>query len=259
MLTPIEGLPDGVLGVRAGGTVTGDDYRLVLRPLLAEARRRGDAVHLLFHLGPELEGFTKEAAWQDLRLGLEYLHDMERCAVVTDHGWVGAAAKLAGAMVPCEVRAYPESEKSAAIRWLTEAAEKSTFSFRLLPESDVLLVELTSETSAEDFARVRDVADEWLEADGEVRAMVIHADDLSAWKHPATVLRHWQLIWHHHRQLSRVAVAVGGSAGDLISAVGDEFTNAEVKEFAPDQRSQAICWAAGTSGEPRIDGAGAVR
>ncbi len=244
MLTPIEGLPDGVLGVRAEGTVTGDDYRLVLRPLLAEARRGGVGVGLLFHLGPDFEGFTKEAAWEDLRLGLEYLHDLERCAVVTDHVGVRAAAKLAGAMVPGDVRTYSDAERSDAVRWLAGAPERPAISFRLLPECEVLLVEPTAGASGEDFARVREVADEWLEADGEVRGLVIHADDLSAWTRPGTVLGHWRLIRDHHRELDRVAVAVGGSAGALVSAAGEHFSHADVRHFAPDQRARAISWAA---------------
>lgn len=61
MLKPIENLPDGVLGVRAEGTVTGEDYRLLLKPLLAETGSQGDAVRLLLDLPPAFECLTIHA------------------------------------------------------------------------------------------------------------------------------------------------------------------------------------------------------
>lgn len=51
MLERMQGLPAGVVGVRAIKTVTKDDYETVLRPLFDEARSRGERIRLLYGLG----------------------------------------------------------------------------------------------------------------------------------------------------------------------------------------------------------------
>lgn len=92
MLEPIEGLPDGVWGLRAVGAVSHDDYRSVVIPHLELAKQEGRRVRLLFHLGQGLERFTPAGALSDARVGVNYMGLFERCAIVTDG--IGSATSL---------------------------------------------------------------------------------------------------------------------------------------------------------------------
>ena len=53
-------------------------------PLLDEARREGRRIRFLYQVGPEFEGFTPAAAWEDAKIGLHSVRLFDGCAVVTD-------------------------------------------------------------------------------------------------------------------------------------------------------------------------------
>ena len=84
MLEKLRDMPSGIDGVRAVGRLSKEDYDEVMEPLLAGARRAGRRLRFLYQLGPEFQGFTAAAAWEDAKLGLLYMRLFEACAVVTD-------------------------------------------------------------------------------------------------------------------------------------------------------------------------------
>ncbi|MFT5079694.1 MAG: hypothetical protein ACI84E_000336 [Planctomycetota bacterium] len=49
MIERIEGLPAGVVGLRATGEVTKQDYELAVVPLFDALRAEGEPIRLLFH------------------------------------------------------------------------------------------------------------------------------------------------------------------------------------------------------------------
>lgn len=81
----MDDIPAELTGLRATGTVSREDYEGAVIPLLEEARCKGRRIRLLFYFGPEFEGLTAAAAWEDLKVGWRYLRLFERCAVVSDH------------------------------------------------------------------------------------------------------------------------------------------------------------------------------
>jgi len=243
MLRSIPDLPSGIVGVAAEGRVTGADYRTIWRPLLAAARRENERLRVLYRLGPDLDGFTGGALWEDLRLGFEYLHDLERCAVVSDGKSLRVASELAGAMVPCQVRTFEQDAEEAAVEWLMSSDHADGLAFRLLPECGVLLLKPANRTVREDVEEVKQALDAWSEEDGGIDAMVIVPTDPSSWLGPGSMLEHWHLLGAADR-LERVAV-VADRAAELTSATGDAFAASEVRGFAPERRAEAISWASG--------------
>ena len=61
MIEPISGLPDGVVGMRAVGRFTVDDYVATIEPALEEFEVAHRPLRLLFHLGPQFTGFGEGA------------------------------------------------------------------------------------------------------------------------------------------------------------------------------------------------------
>lgn len=47
--------------------------------------------------------------------------EIGRCAVVTDHGWVGSITRGVAALMPSEIRAFPIAEAESARAWVREA------------------------------------------------------------------------------------------------------------------------------------------
>ena len=120
MFERIDGLPDGVVGLRAVGRVTGDDYRTVLVPAVDAATAGGHKARLLLELGEAFEGYDPSAMAADAGIGLEHFRSFERLAVVTGADWVRRAIHLFGSLIPGEVRVFPVTEASAARDWISD-------------------------------------------------------------------------------------------------------------------------------------------
>jgi hypothetical protein len=122
MLTLIEGLPDGVVGVEAHDKVTAEDYERVLVPAVEAARAAGDGkVRILYVLGHDFPDYTAGAAWEDTKLGLGHLRAWERIAVVSDAEWLRRAIHGLGWLMPGEVRIFELSELDAAREWVASS------------------------------------------------------------------------------------------------------------------------------------------
>jgi hypothetical protein len=129
VLKELTGMPAGIQGLEAVGTVTADDYERVFAPLVDQARRAGSRMRLLYQFGSGFERITPGALWTDTRLGLAYARLLDGCAVVSDIGWIQAPARGIGTWMPCPVRVYDNDQRDDAVAWLTslpKGAEVST-------------------------------------------------------------------------------------------------------------------------------------
>jgi hypothetical protein len=121
MLEPLEGMPEGTIGFRATGHVTGDEYRDVLLPAMREQAEAGE-VRLLFAAGPGFERFEAGALAEDtkvgLTLGIGHHSAWRRCALVSDVEWMLKAFHAFAWMAPGEVRTFELDELEDAKAWV---------------------------------------------------------------------------------------------------------------------------------------------
>jgi len=122
VLTLIEDLPPGVVGVEAHGNVTAGDYERVLVPAVEAALRHGGNLRLLYAFGDDFPDYSAGAAWQDTKLGLGHLRSWERIAIVGDADWLRRTLHALGWALPGEVMMFPSGELDAARAWLTAGA-----------------------------------------------------------------------------------------------------------------------------------------
>ena len=243
MLERLNDLPGDIDGIRARGQVTADDYENVLRPILDAARTEGRRIRLLYHLGPQFDGFTAAGAWEDARLGLRYLRLFERCAIVSDVSWIRESSRLLGAMMPCPVNVFRNSEWQDAIAWLTVPTAPTGLTHRLLPESGVLVVEPTGPLRSEDFDALALIVDPWIEVHGDLRGLVVHAREFPGWQNLGSFLRHLRFVRDHHRRIRRVALCADGTVAALAPRLAEHFVDAELRHFGYDDLDRAIDWA----------------
>ena len=118
MLEKISDVPDSVLGFRASGELTGEDYRDVLVPAVEAALRSRDKLRLLYLLGDDVTGFSAGAAWQDAKVGMEHVTRWEKIAVVTDREWLRHSVSIFGYLIPGEIRAFPAAQERDARAWV---------------------------------------------------------------------------------------------------------------------------------------------
>ena len=76
MIERIEGLPDGIDGVRCEGKITRGGLRRGRRPTARRGRARASRVALLVELDG-FDGITPDAAFEDIRLGWQAMDSFE--------------------------------------------------------------------------------------------------------------------------------------------------------------------------------------
>ena len=101
MVERMDGMPEGVIGLRASGKLTKEDYAGVLEPALKEAMDTGGA-RVVFVL-TDFEGLEAGAIPEDIKtgLGVEVANrkNWKRLAVVTDVDW--SAGRCGCSPGPC--------------------------------------------------------------------------------------------------------------------------------------------------------------
>lgn len=248
MLERLTNLPAGIDGFNAVGRVSKGDYEQWVVPLLEDARREGRHLRLLYQLGPDFQGFTPGAAWEDARIGLRYLRLFGACAVVSDIGWIRESTQLAGFLLPCPVKAFSNDESGEAVEWLRSLSRPAAVSHRLLADAGVIVVEVDQALRAEDFDAIAVTADPWIEAHGDLRGLVIHARRFPGWENLGGFLRHVRFVRDHHRKVKRIALATDGLLAGLAQPVAEHFVQAEIKSFHYDEVDGAVAWASGGAG-----------
>jgi SpoIIAA-like len=118
----MSGLPDGVEGLEARGTLTASDYAQVFAPLVDRHRQSGQRLRLLYQFGPAFDRFTLGALWADSRLGARYLPVLDGCAMITDIDWIREPGRSIGKRMPCPVRVYDNAQRDEAAQWLASLA-----------------------------------------------------------------------------------------------------------------------------------------
>ena len=118
MFVPMADLPDTTLGFTAQGKIRAEDYRDTLIPAIEKLIDQQGRARVLLVLGPEWEGYSVGAMFDDVKLGLEHLRAWQRFALVSDAEWIHHVAKTFGWIVPGDVRCFPYSQLEEAKTWV---------------------------------------------------------------------------------------------------------------------------------------------
>ena len=123
MVKRMDEMPEGVIGLRASGKLTKEDYTGVLEPALKEAMDTGQA-RVVFVL-TDFEGLQAGAIPEDIKtgLGVELANrkNWKRLAVVTDVDGVAKSMRMFAWAMPGELGVYEHlGDLERAKTWVTE-------------------------------------------------------------------------------------------------------------------------------------------
>jgi hypothetical protein len=120
MVERMNGLPEGVIGIRASGKLTKDDYVNVLEPALTEAAASGEA-RVLFVL-PDFDGLEPKALVEDIKTGLSVeikdRSNWKKLAFVCGVEWVSKSMRMFTWAMPGELRVFEMDEEDEAREWV---------------------------------------------------------------------------------------------------------------------------------------------
>ena len=116
MIEPIDNLADNIVGMRAIGVFTTEDYSSVIAPALAELAALHEKLRLLLHLGPEFTGFGT-GAWSELTGEIRHTR-FHKGAVVTDEGQIRTGLNMLKWTLHGDVRTFQNDEYAKALHWV---------------------------------------------------------------------------------------------------------------------------------------------
>jgi len=119
MIELIEGLPDDTVGIRLVGKIEAGDYQNTLIPALDEARGAHDKVNVLCVIGPDFEGYSGSAVWDDAKYGIGNLTGWGRVALVSDRDWVHHWSGVGKIFFGSRLRTFPDGEFDHAKAWIS--------------------------------------------------------------------------------------------------------------------------------------------
>lgn len=123
MIEQIKELPAGVLGFRARGQVTAEDYERVLVPDVEAAFALNRTLRLLYVTAEDFTGFDPGAMLDDARLGWRHFSGWDRVGLVTDVTWLRGAATAFSFAIPAQFRLFSGEQLDQAMSWITAPKE----------------------------------------------------------------------------------------------------------------------------------------
>jgi hypothetical protein len=126
MIETLKDFPDNVVAFAFHGHVTKTDYQTVLIPAFEDRLKRHKKVRIYVEFAPDFAGVDPGALWEDTKLDFMLFFHWERCAVVTDEGWVKQVAKFSeffGFLWPGDYRAFSIAEADKARDWIIEGQQ----------------------------------------------------------------------------------------------------------------------------------------
>lgn len=239
MIEEIPGLPDGTIGFRATGKVTGGDYDSVLTNVIDRAIEEHHRIKLLAVMGPDFEGYSMEAAWDDTRLGMRHWSGFERMAIATDVAWLKHSIKAMGFMMPCPVKLFDLDEQEDARRWLAE----SMGTIHVTSSGDVITAQLIGKLEPSAYENMDAKIDDAF-SQTQCPRLLLDLREFDGWSGLSALSQHLSLIREHRRKPERIAIVGDKTWQRLAEKVMSHFVNAKAHFFEKDDYEGARTWVA---------------
>jgi len=117
MISHLIDLPSTMVGFKASGEVTCEDFQNVVMPAVQAAINRNGTLNYLLVLNTELGEFTSGAWLQDVIMGAKHFLKWNRAAIVSDVKGIRVFTDLFSKVMPGEFKGFQKSEMQQAIDW----------------------------------------------------------------------------------------------------------------------------------------------
>lgn len=107
-----------IIGLRATGKLTDQDYQEVLIPNLERLIKQHGKIRLLCFMDEDFTGLEPGALWDDAKFFFPHKDDFEKMAVVGGPKWIGLIMKLFGPLMKGEMQTFPTDQLSKAWDWI---------------------------------------------------------------------------------------------------------------------------------------------
>lgn len=119
MITEIPNLPENMVGFRATGAITEEDFMNVVMPRVQEAIDKNQRLNYMLVLDTSIKNFTIGAWMKDAAMGVQHLFKWNRAAIVTDAEGIRTFTNMFSLAMPGEFRGFATKDEQQAIDWVS--------------------------------------------------------------------------------------------------------------------------------------------
>lgn len=109
-------------------------------------------------------------------------------------------------------------------------------------EHSILHVQPKSALEQDDFVKLAETVDPYIEETGGLSGLIIEAPSFPGWESFGAMVTHLRFVRDHHKHIKKVAVVTDSHLGDLAEHLTSHFVSAEIKHFPAGQTEAARQW-----------------
>lgn len=114
--------------------------------------------------------------------------------------------------------------------------------FDLDKEHSLVLLQPLSPLEREDFVKLAQAVDPYIEATGDLAGLIIEAPAFPGWDSFGAMVTHLRFVRNHQKHMKRIAVVTDSSLGDFAEHLASHFVSAEIRHFPTGQGEAAKQW-----------------
>lgn len=109
-------------------------------------------------------------------------------------------------------------------------------------DEGILVLKPAGPLEAGDFTILASHVDAYLEQNGKLRGVLVHAKAFPGWKDFGALLAHLKFVKQHHQKIEKVAVVADGAFATVMPHIASHFIHAQVKHFDYAHEDAALDW-----------------
>lgn len=125
MIEKLQNMPANMVGFRATGAVTKEDFTQLVIPEVEKMVNETGKLNYLLILDTSPKEFTASAWLQDVLLGIKNLTKWNRAAIVTDSELIHNFTTIFSALMPGEFRGFHKIDIEVAVDWVSEKSDET--------------------------------------------------------------------------------------------------------------------------------------
>ncbi len=114
--------------------------------------------------------------------------------------------------------------------------------YEILHDDQLIILEPRGPLSEEDFRRLTEDVDRFLEQHSILKGLLIHTREFPGWEDLTGLISHLRFVRDHHRQVEKVALASDSTLASIAPKLVEHFVSAEIRRFEYEQKEQALKW-----------------
>lgn len=123
MIQQLDNLPANMVGFKATGEVTEEDFANTVMPKVKELIDKTDKLNYMLVLDTSIKNFTAGAWFKDAIMGVKHLTKWNRAAIVTDVEGIRTFTSVFSVLMPGEFKGFEHKDLQAAIDWASEKTQ----------------------------------------------------------------------------------------------------------------------------------------